>query len=234
MKIPAPNFDVDIDYNELGTLKQIAEAGALDQQISLSCSDLADQLEVSAQTASRRLRTLDQNRLIDREYAPNGQRVRINKLGAGLLQSEGRSYNKMFDGGAKIALSGSVTSGSGEARQYLTLSGYLEQFKTLLGYEPYPGTLNIDLNEESVKEREQMSTVDSIGISSWEDEDRTYGSVFCYPATLRVDGDMYQPAHTITPERTHHGKDKLEVLAPDRLRAELELEDGDEVTVYVN
>jgi riboflavin kinase len=50
---------------------------------------------------------------------------------------------------------------------------------------------------------------------------------------VTADAGVCEQAHVITPERTHHGDDHLEVIAPVRLRDDLELEDGDEVTVDV-
>ena len=44
----------------------------------------------------------------------------------------------------------------------------------------------------------------------------------------------YERAHVIAPERTHHGEDQLEVIAPDRLRDEMDLEDDDELTIHVS
>ncbi|MEF8853384.1 MAG: DUF120 domain-containing protein, partial [Haloarculaceae archaeon] len=68
----------------------------------------------------------------------------------------------------------------------------------------------------------------------WEDEERTYGPAYCYPATVENEaGEEYEVAHVITPERTHHGDDKLEVIAPAKLRDELDLDDGSLLTVYV-
>ena len=53
------------------------------------------------------------------------------------------------------------------------------------------------------------------------------------PATRCVDGTSYEQAHVISPERTHHDDDHLEIIAPDELRETLGLADGTEVTVSV-
>ena len=42
-----------------------------------------------------------------------------------------------------------------------------------------------------------------------------------------------EPTHVIVPERTHHDEDQLELIAPVKLRGELDLADGDEVRVHV-
>jgi riboflavin kinase len=216
----------------LATLKHLALVGALDGETKLSCSALADRLDASTQTASRRLQALDEGGYVDREIVSDGQWVRVTTEGKRRLQAEYADYRRVFEYDTGVELSGTVTSGMGEGRHYITLPGYAEQFVERLGYEPFPGTLNIDLAEESVRARSRLGTIDPITIDGWEDDERTYGPAYCYPATVLA-GESDEPAHVITPERTHHGDDHLEVIAPNRLRDALRLEDGDEVTVRV-
>ena len=47
------------------------------------------------------------------------------------------------------------------------------------------------------------------------------------------DPEPFEPTHVIAPERTHHDADKLEIIAPVKLRDELALTDEQEVTVRV-
>ena len=216
----------------LATLKHLALVGALDGEAKLSCSALGDRLGASTQTASRRLQQLDDGGYVDRDIVSDGQWVQVTPDGERRLQAEYADYRRLFESDTGVNLTGSVTSGMGEGRHYITLSGYMEQFRAKLGYEPFPGTLNIDLTEDSVRARARLGTIDPITIDGWEDDERTYGPAYCYPATL-VGGERYEPAHVITPERTHHGDDHLEIIAPDRLRDALALEDGSEVTVRV-
>ena len=49
-----------------------------------------------------------------------------------------------------------------------------------------------------------------------------------------VDGERYEETHVIAPERTHHDADQLEVIAPEKLRDVLEIEDGDELNIHVS
>ncbi len=216
----------------LATLKELALVGALDGEAKLSCSALGDRLDASTQTASRRLQQLDDGGYLERDIVSDGQWVEITSEGERRLQSEYAEYRYLFENDATVELTGTITSGMGEGRHYITLSGYMEQFVEKLGYEPFPGTLNIDLTEKSIRARARLGAVDPITIEGWEDDERTYGPAYCYPATL-VTSTTYEPAHVITPERTHHGDDHLEVIAPDRLRDALELTDTDEVTVRV-
>ncbi|MFB6146334.1 MAG: DUF120 domain-containing protein [Halobacteriaceae archaeon] len=223
------------DHAELAALKQIALAGAASGTVKLSCGDLADRLDVSAQTASRRLQALEGAGHVERELAGDGQLVTVTGAGEAALRAEYEEYRRIFEDGAaeRLSLEGTVTGGMGEGRHYISLPGYSEQFRERLGYEPFPGTLNVDLAPAGVRARSALEAVEAVPIDGWADEDRTYGPAVCYPATVATDGDSYESAHVIEPERTHHDDDHLEVIAPDRLRDALDLADGDRVTIHV-
>jgi riboflavin kinase len=218
---------------EVATLKELALEGAL-AGTTVTCAGLAGRLDASNQTASRRLQRLDEAGLIEREVLNDGQRVELTPDGEARLRREYADYRRVFEGAdADVALHGTVTAGMGEGRHYISLPGYMEQFVERLDYEPFAGTLNVELDEESVRERGRMDALDPVRIDGWEDDERTYGPAFCWPATVEAEAGTYEPAHVIAPERTHHGDDQLEVIAPDRLRDELDLEDGGELTVRV-
>jgi riboflavin kinase len=219
--------------DEITTLKELALAGALDGEEKLSCSALAGRLDVSNQTASRRLQQLETGDYITREIVGDGQWIEITAAGEQRLQAEYASYQQIFEGEQTVDLRGAVTSGMGEGRHYITLSGYMEQFREELGYEPFAGTLNVDLTGDSIRSRARLDAFDPITIEGWESEERTYGPAYCYPATISVGGVEYEQAHVISPARTHHGDDHLEIIAPDELRETLGLEDGTEVMVSV-
>ena len=218
---------------EVATLKELALEGAL-AGTTVTCAGLGERLDASNQTASRRLQRLAEADLIEREVLNDGQRVRLTADGEAQLRREHADYRRIFgDDDADVTLNGTVTTGMGEGRHYISLPGYMEQFVERLDYEPFAGTLNVELDEESVRERGRMDALDPVRIDGWEDDERTYGPAFCWPATIEADAEQYEPGHVIAPERTHHGDDQLEVIAPDRLRDELDLVDGEELGVHV-
>ena len=221
------------DSDGVWTLKHLALAGALEGETKLSCADLAGRLDASTQTASRRLQELESAGYLDRDIVSDGQWLEITGEGEQLLQVEYERYRRIFEGEPAVSLSGVVTSGMGEGRHYITLSGYMQQFRAKLGYEPFAGTLNVDLDEESVRERPRLDALEPITIEGWESEERTYGPAYCHPATLVAPAEEYEPCHVIAPERTHHGDDHLELIAPAELRGRLSLSDGTEVTIRV-
>jgi len=222
-----------LDSAGVMTLKHLGLLGALDGHAELSCADLAGRLDASTQTASRRLQELEEGGYITREMVRDGQLITLTEAGENRLQEEYATYRRIFERDTSVELVGTVTSGMGEGRHYITLPGYMEQFREKLGYEPFPGTLNVDLLPERVRARSGLSAIDPIPIEGWEDDERTYGPAYCYPASIGTDEATYEGAHVIAPERTHHGEDHLEVIAPDKLRDELDLADDDEVSIRV-
>jgi riboflavin kinase len=223
-----------VGYDELATLKLVALDGALEGPTTITCSELAGQLDASNQTASRRLQQLDDADYLTREVTGDGQRVSLTAEGERALQREYADYRRLFEGNADVTLRGTVTSGMGEGKHYISLSGYRRQFRERLEYDPFPGTLNVDLDEESIRARARMDALDPIEIDGWEDDERTYGPAFCWPATIETDGKRYEDVHAIAPERTHHGADQLELIAPVKLRETLDIEDTDGVIVHVS
>lgn len=223
-----------VGHDELAVLKLLALEGGLEGDVKISCSHLADRLGASNQTASRRLQRLESASLLERDTVSDGQWVSITDAGERTLHAEYEDYRRIFEQESTIELDGTVTSGMGEGRHYISLSGYQRQFEDRLGYEPFPGTLNVDLREDSIRRRSAMASLEPIPIDGWETDERTYGPAVCYAATIETaDGDVYEDAHTIAPERTHHDDDQLEVIAPEKLREDLALADGDHVTVSV-
>jgi riboflavin kinase len=223
-----------VGQDELAVTKHLAMDGAVTGEVKTSCGAIADALDASTQTASRRLQRLEAADWITRETVSDGQWVALTETGERALRSEYEDYRRIFETDSTVELEGRVTGGMGEGRHYITLPGYMEQFVDRLDYEPFPGTLNVDLGDASVRRRQALDAMDPVPIDGWEDDDRTYGPAVCYPATVATaDGDTYTGAHTIAPERTHHDDDQLELIAPDKLRDELDLADDDHVVVTV-
>lgn len=230
----AGSTSVAVGYDELATLKRIALNGGLAGETKLSCAELAADLEVSNQTASRRLQQLEDAGFVTRETVSDGQWVAVTDAGEGALRHEYEDYRRIFEETMTIDLKGRVTIGMGEGRHYISLPGYMEQFLDRLGYEPFAGTLNVELDEESMRSRAGLTAFNPIQIDGWEDDERTYGPAVCYPARIETpDGETYEPTHVIAPERTHHDEGQLEVIAPVKLRDELSLADGDPLIIHV-
>jgi riboflavin kinase len=224
-----------VGYDELATLKLLALSGGLAGEVKVSCSELAERLDASTQTASRRLQSLEETGLLERDIVGDGQWVQVTDDGEHALRREHEDYRRLFEEPGRVELTGTVTGGMGEGRHYISLPGYMAQFRERLGYEPFPGTLNLELTGESVRRRSAVESLEPVPIDGWEDDERTYGPAVCYPAAVETaDGETYDGAHVIAPERTHHDDDQLEVIAPEKLRDALGLEDDDHLTVHLH
>ena len=128
-----------------------------------------------------------------------------------------------------VLLKGIVVSGSGEGKYFLSLEGYRRQIKEKLGFDPYPGTLNVLLDDESAERKVLLALRKPIMIEGFTENGRRYGEVLAFPARV---GKVW-PSALIIPTRTHHPPSIAEIIAPVNLRKELNLENGDEVVIKV-
>lgn len=132
-----------------------------------------------------------------------------------------------------LSFQGQVSDGFGEGAAFVDMDGYKNQFVEVLGYEPYPGTLNVVLAEDSQDSIDDLENLDPLVIEGWSNGETEFGPVYCYPATLRTDSTS-GPVHVIRPVRTRHDEATLEILSPDSLRNQLGLDSGDTVTVVID
>lgn len=213
---------MDIQY-----LKKLALLGAHKKSLELSSIRFASHIDSSQQTAARKLKALEEEKLISRRILPDGQLISITKIGMDILHKELNDYQEIFSGNGNIKfLSGKVITGLGEGQYYISLEGYREQFREKLGFDPYPGTLNIKLDEKSIDIRKKVT--ESINIMGFTDMKRTFGKGSCFRIRISdIEGAV------ITPERTHYPEDIIEIIAPVNLRTDLDLKDGHNVIVEV-
>lgn len=135
------------DHMEVEILKKLALMGAVKGNVSLSSTKLGSTIGMSSQTAARRLIHLAKQGYITRVVTNEGQEVRLTDKGVSMLKAEFLEYKKIFEDGQKLSFKGRVTTGLGEGQYYISLEGYRKQFIDKLGFEPYPGTLNLQLKE---------------------------------------------------------------------------------------
>lgn len=125
----------------------------------------------------------------------------------------------------KIKLNGTVSSGGGEGKKFLELPWVKRQITKKLGFTPYPGTLNVKLTEESLKQRKLLEKAPSTKICPAEG--------YCNGALFKAFTGTLECA-IVVPEVKGYPKDLLEIIASVNLRETLQLEDGSEVAVTVN
>lgn len=205
--------------------------GCCGKMVGVSSKRLAEELGASQQTASRKIRELEREGYITREMLPRGQKIRLTSKGVEVLRKLQLDLEKILEGLEYVAyvISGEITSGIGEGGYYMRLPGYAKQFKEKLGFEPYPGTLNLRLrSREDMEARQVLQRLEGIEIKGFTQNNRTFGPVKCFKATIDgIEGAVVIPA------RTHHGVNALEVIAPEKIRDALKLKEGDVVSVKV-
>jgi riboflavin kinase len=214
---------------DVEALKQLALLGGLDDAVELASAEFAGLLDLSQQSASRRLIELAEAGLVAREMGLRRQRVRITEEGATLLRAEHLLYQRLFEHKDRLTLTGTVKTGLGEGRYYLSRAGYKAQFNAKLGWEPYPGTLNLELGPAEANKLRVLRRHPVHLVEAFQAEGRTFGGVTCYPATV---GPIACAA--ILPHRSHYTT-TLELIAPVRLRDAIPCADGQqlEVTVFL-
>jgi len=214
------------------TLYKLAEMGAYDRTIKVSTELLAEKMGFSQQTASRHLIELDKIGWIERSITPQGTRIRISKKGRAQLLKVYSSLSKIIE--AKyphsITLEGVVFSGLGEGAYYVTREAYRRQFIEKLGFDPYPGTLNLKItSKHDLRARMDLENYPAIEIEGFRDKDRTYGPVRCFHALINGE----ERGAVVFAMRSHYNSSVLEVIAPVYLRGRLNLRDGSRVRVEV-
>lgn len=216
------------------TLAHLLKFGKGGACVEITTTELGNIISRSQQSASKYLVELEKAGLLERTKA--GQKFRIMITDRGV--DEVLNLHETIKGSIEILdksglqLDGKVVSGMGEGAYYMSLEGYRSQFNEKLGYEPYAGTLNLKLlNQSSVRMRSMMDNYPSVFIRGFTDSSRSYGWVKCYPAILN-DGAVDKAA-VIVLERTHYDNSMLEVIAPIGIKDLLGIKNGDFVKVFV-
>ncbi len=214
------------------TLYKLAERGAVSNAIHVSTTELASDLGLSQQTASRHLIELEKAGLIERLVSPRGERIKISPKGVSELRAVYLGLKSVLEQPpATLSLEGRVFSGFGEGRYYISLEGYRRQFVEKLGFDPFPGTLNIRLESSlDIRARRELESMRGILIEGFSNEKRTYGGAKCFRAI--INGEVEGAVVLI--ERTHYDESCLEIISPYNLRERLGLRDGNLVRVEVD
>jgi riboflavin kinase len=214
------------------TLYKLAELGASSRTVKVSTDYLAEKMGSSQQTASRHLIHLEKLDWITRTVTPDGCLTKITPQGVAELKKLYSELRLVFESPnpPTITLEGTLFSGLGEGAYYVTKDGYRKQFIEKLGFDPYPGTLNIKItNDYDLKSLSELETYPAVELESFKDESRTFGPVKCYPSII----NNKSKGAVIYAMRSHYGASVLEIVSPTFLRRQLNLKDGNKVKVEI-
>jgi riboflavin kinase len=208
-------------------LKELAMLGAIENRIEVSSMQLAEKIDTSQQTASRYLLELDKKGYIKREMGIKKQLIQISEKGSESLKDEFLLYKQIFSLPRFIHFKGKIVSGMKEGTYYTTQEGYKTQFNEKLGFFPYPGTLNVEIDLVEKNKLRFLRQEIGIAIDAFETKNRSFGGVKCFPACINS-----KNAVICFPLRGHYSN-ILEFISPEFLRDKLELKDGDTVEIVV-
>ncbi len=189
----------------------LLEKKANHNPIAISTTEIGKMLGMSQQNISRRLIFLEKEGKIIRK---NGK-ILVSKKGEEEIIEVYSKLRYIFERKKEyLEFGGRIIDGLGEGKYYVRQ--YAKKIKEKIGYAPYPGTLNVALDEESLVKRQLLREIEPITIDGFEESGRKYGGLFLYKCNI----NGYDSAIVI-PLRTHHGTEILELIADRRLREKL-------------
>ena len=219
----------DLKIQHILTLAELLSKGARYNFVQITTSSLGKSIKKSQQAASKHILELENGGFIDRVMTGRHLSVKITQKGySELVKLHSILGSTLSSSPSQLELNGSVISGLGEGAYYMSLKGYTKQFKVKIGYIPFPGTLNIKLNE--LDNIQQLDDLNNITIDSFSDGKRTYGWVKCFRVTL----NNSIKCELIRLERTHHDNSVIELIAKNNLRKTARLQTGSKVTVRID
>ena len=210
---------------------ELLRLGARDKPIILSTIDLSTKIGKTQQTASNHLQKLEDDGYIERIRGRDGTAVKLTSQGISSIgQLHSMLNNALEDKSLPIETNGILFTGLGEGAYYISLRGYKKQFIKRIGFEPFPGTLNLKLTTaRSRRIRRDITQLHGIAIDGFDDKGRTYGGAICFKAKINevIDGAV------ILIERSHYDDSVLEIIAPVSIRKKLGVADGDTVRIDI-
>jgi CTP-dependent riboflavin kinase len=124
-----------------------------------------------------------------------------------------------------LTITGRLASGLGEGAAFTGLAWAREQFVARLGIDPFPGTVNLVLDDPAERAKWQRLRA-SAGIVIVP-PDPKWCNARCWKVTIA--GRI--PGAVVLPEIAAYPLDKIEAIAAVAVRASLGLADGDAVTL---
>ncbi|NVM43925.1 MAG: DUF120 domain-containing protein [Candidatus Lokiarchaeota archaeon] len=203
------------------------------QTINISSVEFGKLLNLSQQTASRRINDLIELKWIKRKIENKIQKIVLTKEGSDVMLLMYKNLKNILE---SIVILGTVQNGMKEGAYYVSIKGYYDQFQEKLGFLPYKGTLNLELNSTNINLlREKLNNLKPVVIAGFQDDnsERTYGVVYCYDCLIsRIDNPEEKiNAAILDIKRTHHKKNIIEILAEPYLRDYFNLKDGDKLII---
>jgi riboflavin kinase len=127
----------------------------------------------------------------------------------------------------QAAFKGIVKSGLEKGCLFLSMPEYVSRLEHLLGFKPFSGTLNIEVEEQLLEEF--IKGLKEEKIESFEKAGRVFGCLTVYRVSFKG-----MKAAIIKPAKTGHPGNIAEIIAPLKLREAFSLKDGDAVEICLS
>ena len=201
-------------------LLELAKKGALTKKIFTSTLSISSNTGISQQSVSRKIRELFLQGFIDVSSSPKGITVVVTQNGKKELLLVFGDLENVFSKKKDKSFKGTVESGLGEGKYYLSFPQYQKQIEQKLGFVPYAGTLNLRTNNHDLdlfKQGAQENIID--GFST---KERTFGGLKAYKIKINdtITGGL------VFPDRSNNPREIAEIIAPIFLRKKMNLKDG--------
>ncbi len=221
----------ELKIQHILTLSYLLSKGAKHNYVTITTDSLGKNIKKSQQSASKHLLELEQNQFIERIISGRNISVKITNKGFSEMVKLSTILQKSLNSfPSHVEIKGTLISGMGEGAYYMGLKGYTKQFKSKIGYVPFPGTLNVKIDQKIHQEAiKQFVNLNGININSFSDGKRTYGWVKCFPAKLNNSVDC----NLILLERTHHDNSVVELISKLCLRKTAKLKEGSKITIKI-
>ncbi len=222
----------ELKIQHILTLSYLLSKGAKHNYVTITTDSLGKNIKKSQQSASKHLLELEQNQFIERIISGRNISIKITSKGYSEMVKLSTILQKSLNSfPSHVEIKGTLVSGMGEGAYYMGLKGYTKQFKSKIGYVPFPGTLNVKINQKIHQEAiKQFVNLNGIDINSFSDGKRTYGWVKCFPAKI----NNSVACNLILLERTHHDNSVVELISKLCLRKTAKLKDGSKISIKIH
>ncbi|HLC61008.1 MAG TPA: DUF120 domain-containing protein [Candidatus Nanoarchaeia archaeon] len=125
-------------------------------------------------------------------------------------------------GGGNANISGMIVKGLGEGAVFMSMPHYKNEIKKKLGFDAYPGTLNVKVTKLQF---DSLKNNIPIKINGFKKDGKIFGGANCHKSKIKnINGAI------IMPDINKH-KDIIEFIAPVHIKSKLKLADGDKVKI---
>ena len=125
-------------------------------------------------------------------------------------------------------IAGKIICGVKQGKFFTQLKWFQEQCHEKLDFKPFPGTLNLEISEEFLPIIESLNREEGIELIS---PDPKFCNAKAFSVSLgEISGAIIMPDEKVRV----HPKNIIEIVAPVKIKASLNVADGDFISVAIN